>query len=125
MICSTDAGSIPARSTTASCTLASRCAGWKALSVPFWGLPLPIGVRRASTMTASRMLAPSGHVAEDHAARRHADAAGDQHVLVLLRLVHGRATDQADALVHAVDAVDVRLAQLPAVGVGRQPAADL
>src|SRR6187549_3043255 len=117
MICSTEAGSMPARSTTASCTRASRCAGWNALRVPFWGLPLPIGVRRASTMTASRMLTPS-RPAEDHAARRHADAAGHQHVVVLLRLVDGRAANQPHAFVHAVDAVDVGLAQLAAVGVG-------
>src|SRR5215468_201766 len=83
-ICSTSAGSMPARSTTACCTFARRWAGWNAESAPFEPcLPLPIGVRNASTMTASRMcglLLP-----EDHGARGDADAGGHQHVVVLLR----------------------------------------
>ena len=46
-------------------------------------------------------------------------------MIVLLRLVERGAADQPHALVDAVHAVDVGLGELPAVGVGRQSAAEL
>ncbi len=53
--CSTSFGSIPARSTTACCTVPRSFAGWMPESPPRPSLPLPMGVRSASTITASRM----------------------------------------------------------------------
>ena len=54
---------------------------------------------------------------EDQGARRHTDAAGDQHVLDAFGLVAGRAADQACAFGDVVDAVDVRFRQQAAVGI--------
>src|SRR5690606_24905711 len=51
------AGSMPVRSTSALRTSPSRSAGCQPESAPP-GLPLPIGVRMASTMTASRIKTP-------------------------------------------------------------------
>ena len=56
---------------------------------------------------------------------RHAGAGGDEHMLDVGHLVHRRAAQLAHAFGDAVHAVDVGLAQLTAVGVDRQPAADL
>ena len=48
-------GSMPVRSTIFRSEWASRSTGWMGLSPPLPGLPRPIGVRTASTMTASRI----------------------------------------------------------------------
>src|SRR6202453_272858 len=79
MTSSTRAGSSPVRVMIASSVPASRSMGWTPASAPP-GLPLPEGVRTASTITAvfsSVMLAPSGCL-ED---RGHALAAADAHGL--------------------------------------------
>ena len=52
-ICSTSFGSMPVRSTSARCTRPSSCAAWKPDSSPFPIFPRAIGVRSASTITAS------------------------------------------------------------------------
>ncbi len=54
---SISAGSTPERSTSVRRVWARSSTGWTWASEPF-GLPLPIGVRTASTMTASRMVRP-------------------------------------------------------------------
>ena len=64
-------------------------------------------------------------LAQEHGARRDADPAGDEDAIVLLGLVHRGAADQAHAFVHAVDAVDVGLGELPAMGVAGEPPAQL
>ena len=64
-------------------------------------------------------------LAEDEARCRDAGARGDQHVLDVGNLVDRCAAQLAHPFGDAVHAVDVRLAQLAAVGVDRQPAADL
>src|SRR6266536_4374148 len=53
MLSSTSAGSTPERSTTSFSTVARRSTGWVPASDPF---RLPMGLRTASTMTASRMV---------------------------------------------------------------------
>src|SRR5437588_250047 len=63
--------------------------------------------------------------AEDQAAGRHAGAGGDQHVVHAGDLVDRSAADLAHGLGDAVHAVDVRLAELSAVRVERQPAVQL
>src|SRR5450759_4022592 len=56
---STRAGSIPVRSTSAVSTWAERSTGCQSFSAP---LRFPVGVRTASTITASRMVVPSAQV---------------------------------------------------------------
>src|SRR3954469_13761107 len=63
--------------------------------------------------------------AEHQGTGRDARAAGDQHVLGAGDLVDRRPADLPHAFGDAVHAVQVGLAELPAVGVDRQPAADL
>ena len=60
-------------------------------------------------------------MAEHHCRRGDTHAAGHENFLVLLGLVRGRAADEPHALVHSVDAVDVGLAELAAMGIGGQP----
>ena len=67
----------------------------------------------------------SALLSQDEARGRHAGTGGDEHVLDVGHLVHRRAAQLAHALGDAVHAVDVGLAELAAVGVDRQPAADL
>src|SRR5690606_10587202 len=132
--CSTSDGSMPALSHSAYCTRASSAAGCSPESSPRPILPRAIGVRTASTITASRIASPprwdggnarSVELPEDHGAGGNADPGGHQHVVVAGRLVRRVAADQPHALVDAVHAVDVGLGELPAVGVARQPAAHL
>src|SRR4051794_36330636 len=76
--------------------------------------------------TTSVLLFRSLVVAAEHErGRRHTGAARHQHMFRAVDLVHRRATDLAHALGDAVHAVDVGLAELTAVGVDRQSAADL
>ena len=56
---------------------------------------------------------------------RHAGAGRHEHVLDAVDLVDRGAAELTHALGDAVHAVDVRLAELPAVRVEREPAADL
>ncbi len=62
---------------------------------------------------------------EDQSGGRHARSSGDQHMLDAVDLVDRGTPQLAHALGDAVHAVDVGLAELPAVGVDRQPPADL
>src|SRR5271155_878552 len=64
-------------------------------------------------------------LAQDQARGRHTGAGGDQHVLDVGHRVHGRAPQLADSLGDAVHTVDVGLAELPAMGVDRQPTTHL
>ena len=108
--------------------------GGRRESPPLTGLPRAIGVRSASTMTASRI--PSFSVCADcvlrcQSCRGSCALVGTPTPAVTSTwsfffgwLTRG-AADQPHALVDAVHAVDVGLAELPAVRVGRQPAAEL
>src|SRR6266511_651929 len=92
--------------------------------------PRPIPWPAPVTMAAFPSSRPIGDAplvvgAKHERARRHAGAGGDEHVLDPVDLVHRRAPHLARALGDAVHAVDVRLAELPAVGVDRQRAAEL
>src|SRR6056297_224692 len=58
MTSSIASGSTPLRCTSASMAMADRSTGWMSESAPFPGLPIPTGVRTASTITASFMTAP-------------------------------------------------------------------
>ena len=75
-------------------------------------------------MTASGFVV-SVDSAQDEPAGGHAGAGGDEHVLDVVDLVDRRAPHLAHALGDAVHAVDVGLAQLAAVGVDGQAAAEL
>src|SRR5690606_39380188 len=68
------------------------------------------------------MLRSSGY-AQNQAAGWHAGAGGNQYVFYIVYLVHRAAAHLAHAFGDAVHAVDVGLAQLPAMGIDRQPPA--
>src|SRR6478672_4026601 len=78
----------------------------------------------SSTWPTRNPLSASG-AGEDEARGGDAGAGGDEDVLGVGDLVDRRAADLADRLGDAVHAVDVGLAELTAVGVQGQPAADL
>src|SRR5262252_7415746 len=96
-------------------------AGWRSSAAETGSPRLP------SALAASRPLCALSRspATEDEAARRHAGPRRDQHVRDVGDLVHRRAADLTNGLRHAVHAVDVRLAELAAVRVERQGAADL
>src|SRR5690348_6423555 len=121
---STSAGSMPARFTSSSWAAPRICAGCRPDSHP---ARFPMGVRTASTMTASGIALSwlLGVAADDEAAGGDAGAGGDQHVLDVGDLVVRRAADLAHGLGDAVHAVDVRLAELAAVGVEGEAATQL
>src|SRR5690606_39162562 len=68
------------------------------------------------------MLRSSGY-AQNQAAGWHAGAGGNQYVFYIVYLVHRAAAHLAHPFGDAVHAVDVGLAQLPAMGIDRQPPA--
>src|SRR3954453_2297058 len=75
---------------------------------------------RSSTFTPLStpvMDATSRRLAQDQTTGRHARPGRDDHVIDLVGLARRRAPHQAHRLSHAVDAVDVGLAQLSSVGV--------
>src|SRR5438309_5839652 len=74
-------------------------------------------------MPRSRTPRAGSSSSQDDAAGGDAGACGDEHVLDVGDLVHGRSTDLANAFGDAVHAVDVRLAELAAVRVDGQAAA--
>src|SRR3954469_10350096 len=87
---------------------------------------------RSSNRTSARSCHVVDHVrelltvgAEHQRGRRDTGATGDEHVLGAADLVDRRAAHLAHALGDAVHAVQVGLAQLTAMGVDRQPAAEL
>src|SRR5438034_6967950 len=96
-------------------------------------MPCPAPVTMAAFPSSRRIFPPfpggqKGRLvvrAEDEGARGDAGAGGDKHVLDAVDLVHGRAPHLANSFGDAVHAVDVRLAELPPVGVDREAPAEL
>src|SRR6266481_4020903 len=86
--------------------------------------PLRLTFARVAVMNSLYMVISSLY-GQDEAAGGDAGAGGDQDRAVAGHLVDGGAADLADRLGDAVHAVDVGLAELPAVRVYGQAAAQL